>query len=378
MRNIEILEKARKVRALGLNCLDGIIAVHGKDKAEQIMDLLLEASLLGFNLADLNDIFIEWQNSSKQEPIVDSVPSSDNSCTEQTQPVKPNLSKSTFFDFIKTKFTLNFDIEKSFDTYTNPYRKDNFLDIEDMLLSLGLHPVLANGILMGSHLTKELKNKFKFVEERSNNSFNYSTRTHFEKSEELKEVLLNYLNKYLNSVHLKIDLNPQFDSLIDWLNKKYPIVDTDTTLISWTPLSERKIYTNYILKEIQSVWVGSMFNQDSKSDSLPCAFDQAVTSNGLLNINIGVCELIYRDAITKSIFEMASKDVDFLKYVGTIKKICENRNTPYSDKLSNDIYIFISNLKVNGSKPKIVMSGLKPIHYLLVLVCANYYLSYKV
>jgi len=70
--------------------------------------------------------------------------------------------------------------------------------------------------------------------------------------------------------------------------------------------------------------------------------------------------------------------IDFLKYEGTIKKICENRNTPYTTQLSDDIYRFILNLKVGGSKPKIVLSGLKPIHYLLVLVCANYYLSNKV
>jgi len=393
LRNIEILEKARKVRALGLNCLDGIISTHGKDKAEQIIDLLLEASLLGFNLADLNDIFSEWQNTPKTEitidpsintlsvgvcPIDDSTKSHTISI-ESDNSVKVYLNKTSIFSLIKTKFNLNFDVEKSYDLYSNPYRKDDFLDIEDMLLSLGFPPVLALGVLGGSHLTKEFKNKsFEYVEERSNNSFNMSTRTHFKKTAELKEVLLNYLEKYLNSNHVKIDITPQHESLIDWLNRKYPIVDVDETTISWTPLSERKIYS-FINKEIQSVWVGSMFYQDSKTDSLPCAFDQEVVSNnGDLNTTNGVCELIYRDAITKSIIEMSSKDIDFLKYEGTIKKICENRNTPYTTQLSDDIYRFILNLKVGGSKPKIVLSGLKPIHYLLVLVCANYYLSNKV
>lgn len=387
MRNIEILEKARKLRNLGLNCLDGIIALQGKDKAEQIIDLLLEANQLGFNVADLNDIFTEWQGSPKQEetpPVIKSCPidsQGDIISINNTTSVKTILNGSSIFNLIKTKFNLHFDVENSFDTYTNPSRKDQYIDIEDMLLSLGFPPVLASGILGGSHLAKEFKNKMKeliFLEERSNNAFNMSTRTHFLRTPELKEVLLTYIEKYLNSNHTKIDTTPKYESLIDWLNRKYPIVDEEgSTNITWTPLSERKIYT-FILNEIQSVWVGSMYNQEGNTENLPCAFDQEVVSNGLLNTTNGVCELIYRDSITKCINEMATKDMDFLKYEGTIKKICENRGTTYTSQLGDDIYRFITNLKVGGSKPKIVMSGLKPIHYLLVLVCANYYLSNKI
>ena len=381
MRNIQILEKARRLRLLGLNCLDGIISTQGKDKAEQIIDLLLEASQLGFNVADLNDIFAEWQKPTtdvQEQSVSQDVSIPEIKSIEEKESVKPNLIKGSVFDLIKTKFNLNFDVETSFDQYQNPSRKDDYLDIEDMLLSLGFPPVLALGVLGGSHLTKEFKNKaFDYLEERSSNSFNMSYRTHFKKTSELKETLLQYIERYLNSNHIKIDITPRHESLIDWLNRKFPIVENDETTISWTPLSERKIY-NFIQKEIQSVWVGSMYYHDGNTESLPCAFDQEVVSNGLLNTTNGVCDLIYRDSITKCINEMATKDNDFLKYEGTIKKICENRNTPYTSKLSDDIYQFISNLKVNGSKPKVVMGGLKPIHYLLVLVCANYYLSHKV
>jgi len=384
LRNIEILEKARKLRNLGLNCLDGIIALQGKDKAEQIIDLLLEANQLGFNVADLNDIFTEWQGSPKQEeesPIISIGENSqgDTISVKETTSVKTILNGGSIFNLIKTKFKLNFDVENSFDTYTNPYRKDSLIDIEDMLLSLGFPPVLAVGILGGSHLTKEFKfNSFEFFEERSNNAFNMTTRTHFNRTPELKKVLLSYIEKYLNSNHTKIDTTPNYESLIDWLNRKYPIVDEIGGVdITWTPLSERKIYS-FILNEIQSVWVGSMYNQEGNTENLPCAFDQEVVSNGLLNTTNGVCELIYRDSITKCINEMATKDMDFLKYEGTIKKICENRGTTYTSALGDDIYRFITNLKVGGSKPKIVMSGLKPIHYLLVLVCANYYLSNRI
>ncbi len=369
------------MRLLGLNCLDGIISTQGKDKAEQIIDLLLEASQLGFNVADLNDIFAEWQKPTtdvQEQSVSQDVSIPEIKSIEEKESVKPNLIKGSVFDLIKTKFNLNFDVETSFDQYQNPSRKDDYLDIEDMLLSLGFPPVLALGVLGGSHLTKEFKNKaFDYLEERSSNSFNMSYRTHFKKTSELKETLLQYIERYLNSNHIKIDITPRHESLIDWLNRKFPIVENDETTISWTPLSERKIY-NFIQKEIQSVWVGSMYYHDGNTESLPCAFDQEVVSNGLLNTTNGVCDLIYRDSITKCINEMATKDNDFLKYEGTIKKICENRNTPYTSKLSDDIYQFISNLKVNGSKPKVVMSGLKPIHYLLVLVCANYYLSHKV
>ena len=372
LRNIEILEKARKVRSLGLNCLDGIISSFGKDKAEQIMDLLLEANLLGFNLSDLNEIYSEWKSGTVQTQKTDT------QSTQEIESVNTNLSafdKQPILERLKRELSIEFDMDHFLNDYKNPNRNDDFLDVEDILLCLGLPPHISTGIMGGSHLTKELKLRgLEHIEERSNNSFNYSQRTHFKKSEELKEVVLTYLDKYLNTT--KIETTPRYESLIDWMNRKYQILDADSLEISWTPLSERKIYT-FILNEVQSVWVNSMFYCDKASDNLPCAFDQETVSKGELNTNIGVCDLIYRDTITKSIQEMATKDNDLLKYEGIIKKICENRNAPYTPKLADDIYTFITSLKVGGTKPKLVRSGLKPIHYLLVLVCANYYLSNK-
>lgn len=353
---LHFLQKARKLKQTGFDALSGIVSDNGLEKANDMVDLLLDATDLGFKVDDLKTIF----NTLNQN--IENFDKEVNSPVLETQ-----ISTETLRVDLLAKIHAQLGLPLSTPAYFLKYKNPSYdgVEIEEFLLNLGLNPQQAYVKFSGSTFQKAIQEPYQ--EKYTLVTFNRATRYVYEPSTALYNVMLKTVEKFLESLKT-VPSNHQ--TVVQWLNCKVALQFNDTQI---EPLMLPEWFYFEFLEQINKSLIekplyqeGLYLRKDLMSDNTHFGIADS------LDVSKGFCELIYRD----SLIRLFSKDTDQLySFKEFLEMSCLKRGVEQPSKeLSDFVMARLNLLTVTflGSwdlEVKITQKGLRPYHCLLVLHC---------